>query len=270
MRWRRSEQEPRTGREGVGMAKIECCHNCSYSYWDREVAVRCMGAGIMDWPGCANQPGAYGRMQRVPGRGICSNYRARPPLPVGDVRQIPLDNGFHAYVDAADYEWLSRWVWSLRGGYAVRLQKRKIIYMHREIMQPPEGMVVDHKNLNKLDNTRANLWNCSHQENACNRSKKRGTASRFRGVGFNKDYGKHFAEIFYKGQRYFLGYFPGEIEAALARDRKAVELIGESARVNFPEDWPAQRRAQVHAQANAGEGGKEVRRKGRKKRASTC
>ena len=230
-----------------------------------------MTVGIMNWPACANQAESYGRMQRVPGRGICSNYRARVPEPQGDVRQISLGEGFYAYVDAADYEWLSRWVWSMRGGYAVRLQKRKVVFMHREIMQPPEGKIVDHKNLNKLDNTRANLWNCTHQENACNRSKKRGTASRFRGVGFNKDYGKHFADIYYKGKRYFLGYYPNEIEAARARDHKAVELIGESARVNFPEEWPAERRAQVYAQRDAGGKSGRTRPRGRgQKSRVTC
>ncbi len=237
---------------GGGMGKIACCHNCVFSYWDREQAVQCMGRGIMSWPACANHPESYGRMQRVPGRGMCENYRARPGTPVGDVRQIPLGDGFYAYVDAADYEWLSGWTWQLRGGYAARMEKRKPIYMHRAIMQTPQGMVVDHKNRNKLDNTRGNLWNCTAQENACNRGKKRGTASRFRGVGFNKDYGKHFADIYFKGKRYFLGYFPNETEAARARDRKAVELLGDTARVNFPDEWPAERRAQVYARRDIG------------------
>jgi hypothetical protein len=251
------------------MAKIECCHNCSYSYWDREVAVRCMGAGIMDWPGCANQPGAYGRMQRVPGRGMCLNYRGRPPEPVGDIRQIPLDNGFYAYVDAADYEWLNRWIWSTRGGYAIRLEKRKVVYMHREIMKTPKGKVVDHKNRNKLDNTRGNLRNCTCGENARNRNKPRGASSRFIGVGYDKRSHKYYARLCHEGVALVIGRYKDEIEAARARDQKAVELIGESARVNFPEEWPAQRRAQVYAQAQVGEGGKEVRRKARKMRIRT-
>jgi hypothetical protein len=242
------------------MAKIACCHNCVFSYWDRAHTVRCMSLGVMNWPACANHPESYGRMQRVPERGICANHRPRPAQPEGDVRQIPLGGGVYAYVDAADYEWLSRWTWSFRGGYAMRLQKRKQIYMHREIMRPPKGMIVDHKNRNKVDNTRANLWVCTHQENACNRGKRRDSRSRFKGVSFNTDYGKYFAAIFYKGQRYFLGYFPNEVEAARARDRKAVELLGDCALLNFPEEWPPERRAEVHAQRHA------IRKERKKKR----
>ena len=67
--------------------------------------------------------------------------------------------------------------------------------------------------------------------------------------------------------RFFLGYFRNEIEAARVHDRKAVELMGESAQVNFAEEWPAERRAQVYAQRNAG--GREkggVKRKATRKR----
>ena len=45
-----------------------------------------------------------------------------------------------------------------------------------------------------------------------------------------------------------LGYFTDDTEAARAYDYKAVELFGEFARVNFPREWPAERRAQVRAQ----------------------
>ncbi len=36
---------------------------------------------------------------------------------------------------------------------------------------------------------------------------------------------------------YFLGFFDDEIEAARARDRKAYELHGKFAYLNFPEDY---------------------------------
>jgi hypothetical protein len=245
------------------MAKAESCYHCAYSHWDRHQAMWSLSMGVATRPACANHPESFGRMRPVPvGGGVCANYRSRPGTPEGEVKQIPLGNGFYAYVDAADYEWLSQWTWSLRGGYAVRIEKRKPIFMHRQIMQPPKGMIVDHKNLNKLDNTRANLRNCTHQENACNRSKKRGTLSRFRGVGYSKHCAKYFADIYYKGERFFCGYFRDEIEAARARDRKAVEVLGESARLNFPEEWPAERRAEVHAQRDGvRREGKKVRRK---------
>jgi hypothetical protein len=233
------------------MAQSESCCNCVYSYWDRRQAIWSLSA-VPTRPACANHPESLGRMKECPPGRVCPNFRAQPPTPKGEmVKMIPLGGGVYAYVDAADYEWLSRWTWSLRGGYAARLEKRKLIYMHREIMQPPEGMIVDHQNLSKLDNTRVNLRVCTHQENACNRSKKRGTLSRFRGVNYSKDCGKYRADIYYKGQNFFLGYFTDEIEAARAHDRKAVELSPEFARLNFPEEWPGPRRAELYAQRDA-------------------
>ena len=53
------------------------------------------------------------------------------------------------------------------------------------------------------------------------------------------------AQDLLEGKCFFLGYFVDEVEAARAYDRKAVELFGEFARLNFPEEWPAQRRREV-------------------------
>jgi hypothetical protein len=50
------------------------------------------------------------------------------------------------------------------------------------------------------------------------------------------------AQINYRGKTYYLGRFKDQIEAAKARDRKAYELCGEMAYLNFPEDLPALRR----------------------------
>jgi len=152
-------------------------------------------------------------------------------------------------VDAADFDRLNQWTWHLHSGYAVRRQKGRVILMHREIMQPPQGMVVDHKNHNKLDNTRANLRVCTRQENVCNRAKTGNTSSRFIGVYYCKDRDKWRAEIQFEGKPTFLGYFTEEIEAARAHDRAAVQYFGEFAPLNLPEEWPPDRRAQVYAQA---------------------
>ena len=44
------------------------------------------------------------------------------------------------------------------------------------------------------------------------------------------------------GKAYYLGFFDDEVEAAKARDRKAYELHGEFAYLNFPEDLPMLRK----------------------------
>ena len=119
-------------------------------------------------PMCANHPQWPGQLHEVPGV-PCKNYRRKPTAPQGDVRLIPLTEGHYAYVDAADYEWLSQWNWHLaRGGYAARNDKGKTIFMHREIMQPPKGKVVDHHDGNRANNCRFNLRICTRQENRRN------------------------------------------------------------------------------------------------------
>lgn len=230
------------------MAKIACCHNCVFAFLDPEHTLECYHSGILNWPACGNHPDSLGRMRRTPPRGICRNYRPRPPVPDCEtVKTIPLGDGFYAYVDAADYEWLSRWKWHMQGGYAIRYEKKKLIFMHRQIARPPAGMIVDHKNRNRLDNTRDNLRICTHQENTQNAAKIQGAYSRFKGVSYRKERDKYFAQIRCNNEQFYLGLFEKEVDAARAYDRRAIELFGEFARVNFPEEWPPDRRKEVHA-----------------------
>jgi hypothetical protein len=240
--------------------KIACCYNCVFAYLDREITLWCFTKGFLNWPACANHPQSYGRMKRTPRCGICPNYRPEPETPEGDVRQIPLGDGFYAYVDAKDYEWLSRWTWSMIGAYAGRYENGKQILMHRAIVKPPRGKIVDHKNRNKLDNTRDNLRVCTHAQNAYNRHKRRGSASRFKGVGRRKKDNKFYACVYCRGDQFYLGVFANELDAARAHDAKAVELFGEFALLNFPEEWPPERRAEVYAMRPA-EGVERKRRK---------
>ncbi len=246
------------------------CHNCIYCVCDPELWLRQMWTGEPILPRCANHPLWPGQLREVPGV-PCRNYRRKPPGPAGDVRLIPLAEGSYAYVDAADYDWLSQWNWhTASGGYAARCEKGRIIFMHRVIMQPPPGMVVDHIDGNKANNCRFNLRVCTRKQNQGNMQKPHGAHSRYKGVSYSKRRDKFFAQCRFAGKHRWLGYFDDEVEAARAYDRAAVEECGEFARVNFPQEWPPQRRAEVHAQwleAKKKEG-KKVKRRGGKKRTS--
>lgn len=246
--------------------KIACCYNCVFAYLDREITLWCFTTGFLNWPACANHPQSYGRMKRTPRCGICPNYRPEPETPEGEVRQISLGDGFYVYVDAADFESLNQWTWYLACGYAYRLEKNKMIYMHRQIMQPPKGLVVHHKNRNKLDNTRGNLEIVTQAENTRQRAKKRNASSRFWGVSYIKSRAKYWASVHYQGTIVACRLFTNEIEAARAHDYKAVELKGEAARLNFPEEWPPERRAQVYAQGDAVR--RKVKARARKRKAA--
>jgi len=225
------------------------CYDCVLCLWDKSMWLRTLWSGFAARPLCANHPDTPGTIREVPLDGPCRNFRARPqpvvrleppPPPSDDIRYIPLTKGQFAIVDAADYEWLSKYKWyahrSERGNtyYAFRSSHGRAISMHREIMKPPKGKVVDHESGNGADNRRVNLRNCTQLQNSQNSQRRRGK-SRFRGV--YKRGNKWEAKVFFRGKEYYLGLFDNEVEAAKARDRKAYALAGPFAYLNFPEDF---------------------------------
>ena len=159
---------------------------------------------------------------------------------------IPVGNEW-AIVDKADYDALSQHRWLKHSkGYAYRSGKdengvNKMILMHRQIMQPAPGLVVDHINHDPLDNTRANLRTCTQRENMKNRKKVlekcgQATSSRFKGV-YRYQYKttvKYKATIWCNGKQKHIGYFKTEVAAAKAYDKWARKLHGKFAMPNFP------------------------------------
>lgn len=65
------------------------------------------------------------------------------------------------------------------------------------------------------------------------KSKTRAVTSQYLGVSLHSS-GNWTAQIYHQGKRIYIGYFHSETEAAKAFDKKAIELRGEGARVNFP------------------------------------
>ena len=231
------------------MAKASC-YSCVYSFWEKGKWLWGLGLGMPGRPVCANHPDTPGLMREIPLGGVCRNYRAKPKDPDladGTVKRIPLAGGLYAYVDAADFESLNKCTWGVRNGYAARQEKGTVILMHRQIMQPPEGIVVDHMDHNRLNNCRINLRVCTDDENRWNKSKRIGGGSRFKGVRRSEGGRTWYAELTFKGERFHLGTFKEEIEAARAYDYRAVECGGKYAWVNLPEEWPVERRRKVHA-----------------------
>ncbi|MBP7053173.1 MAG: HNH endonuclease [Phycisphaerae bacterium] len=105
--------------------------------------------------------------------------------------------------------------------------------MHREIMKARKELVVDHKNCRTWDNRRCNLRVCTQKQNQVNRGPCRASSQY---VGVYPRGKKYEARIVYRGRPLYLGRYDTPIAAAKARDRKAYELHGPFAYLNFPKE----------------------------------
>ena len=144
-------------------------------------------------------------------------------------RSIPLTKGQSAIVDDTDYEFLSQWRWRVNSkGYAVRSftigGKEIVVSMHREIMQPPKGMVVDHIDNDRLNNVRSNLRIITQQQNLMNRRMFKNNTTGFKGVTYL--HGKWHARIEKDGVEIHLGLHEDIKTAALVYDCAAAWLFG--------------------------------------------
>lgn len=155
-----------------------------------------------------------------------------------DTAQVPLTNGGFAIVDAADLPLVAGYTWRREGnGYAQAggrgpLGKQRQVRMHQLIID--SELQIDHRNGNKLDNTRANLRPATPSQNQANRGPTK-HSSRFKGVSYRPAQNKWTAQIMFQRKLIYLGFYANEEDAARAYDAKAIELFGEFARTNFPE-----------------------------------
>ena len=160
-------------------------------------------------------------------------------------RRIPLTQGKYAIVDPDDYERLNKHKWhavkQVNTFYASRrinLGKNngKNVMMHREIIDPPDHLVVDHINHTGLDNRKANLRPATRRQNSYNRIHfRKSRSSKYTGVSFKKQKKKWVAQIGFNGKVIHLGSFKKEIDAAKAYDKAAKKYHGEFASLNFKE-----------------------------------
>lgn len=109
----------------------------------------------------------------------------------------------------------------------------KVVILHRFIMSPPEGMVVDHENGDTLNNTRDNLKVCTNKDNTWTRTPVRGSYTKFRGIAPYRD--RWIAQVIRNGKPVLKAYYYDIIEAAMdvttCRNRIDAEEGRESIRI---------------------------------------
>lgn len=151
--------------------------------------------------------------------------------------EIMLSRGAYAIVDDADKAQLDHYHYYLNGhGYAERTVKgthHQTVYLHHDIIgKPPEGMVVDHINRNRLDNRRCNLRFVSRTQNRVNSCPQKNGSSKYKGVSYHRQLKKWRSCITVAGKTISLGCYFSEQEAAEAYNQAAIQFYGEYAVLN--------------------------------------
>ena len=151
--------------------------------------------------------------------------------------------------------------------YAVSGDRRSAI--HRVVMNAPKGLSVDHINGDGLDNRKENLRLCTTSQNAMNQRLKSHSGTGYKGVYYSpihrskytskktgittvhesilsKPYMAYIGDPNKKNRHINLGWYATAEEAARARDKKALELHGEFAYLNFPLQSSAKQELQAN------------------------
>lgn len=159
-----------------------------------------------------------------------------PPIDLGDAIGIPTKSGDIVVVDYEDAD-LAEQRWLVSNGYACTTTKphRSIhrIILSRKLGRPLNNdEVPDHKDRNPLNNRRSNLRPATTQQNVSNSRAKGGKYTKYKGVSWNKSYGKWYAYIKHNYKMRILGHFDSPDQAAETYNQAASELFGEFAALN--------------------------------------
>lgn len=158
------------------------------------------------------------------------------------MKKIKLTRNLFALVDDEDYEEVSKHKWHAMkvknrfyaSGY-LKVEKNKYTHplLHRFIMKAEKNQQVDHIDGNCLNCTRENLRFVTDSQNQQNRGKHKDNTSGYKGVDWMKSRSAWRARICCNRKNIHIGLFDNPVDAAKAYDKKAIELHGNYARLNF-------------------------------------
>lgn len=142
---------------------------------------------------------------------------------------ITSTNGIIFYIDRADEDIVRQYKWSVvkdeKGILTVTTSKG--LALHTLLMNTPENMEVDHRDLNRLNNRRSNLRICTHQQNQCNQPLQKNNTSGVTGVSYYAPRNKYRARIKVWQHDIHLGYYSTFDEAVMARNVGMGCMFGE-------------------------------------------
>lgn len=146
----------------------------------------------------------------------------------GDVTAVKTSKGQEFIIDTADLEAVQRYSWCYsKTGYLVANTGKAVVKLHRYLLNPDPGVIVDHINGDPSDNRRCNLRLCSQKEN----SRNCGTTwnSKTGVVGVKKVKNRYVAQIMVDRKHITIGSFPTLELATAARAEAEKHYFGEFA-----------------------------------------
>ncbi len=143
---------------------------------------------------------------------------------------------------------LSQTIWHINDrGYVIwsvmRDGKKTTIRMHQTVYELkhgpiPEGLDVDHVDRNRRNNQDSNLRLTTRSQNLLNKNREYPNQTGYIGVICRTDVSnpgtRYRAYVNHNGKTVWCGQFQTPEEAARAHDRRAIELQGKFAHLNFP------------------------------------
>jgi HNH endonuclease len=162
------------------------------------------------------------------------------------MKTIVTKSKFAIMVDDEDFEELNKYTWHIKNigksrntNYAARktwtptpgecyykyVKGKRVkfsgiignILMHRQIMNFPEGLEIDHIDGNGLNNQKSNLRIVTHQQNMCNVRMKRTSKTGHQGISYDTQTKKWRSSITRDGKFHCLGRFENIEDAIMAR-----------------------------------------------------
>jgi hypothetical protein len=157
------------------------------------------------------------------------------------MKLVPLTQGKFAMVDDDDYERVMQHKWCVFKSNKRFYASTKILHgdktwknlmLHRFILNKHQDKNVCFKDKDGFNCCKGNLIELNAGERTHLSEKMVVKTSKYVGVHWSKQRNKWLAIIRFKKQKYDLGGFENEADAAMSYNTKALELYGENAKLN--------------------------------------